>query len=100
MLQDFDKALNIIEQYKAYSFKYDSLVNYWEILCLFNAHRFEDVITIYNDDNSQIIERRDVNQKYRAYIISAINVRTDLSKAKSSFKYFLQLGFIQLILDL
>lgn len=89
MLQNFDKALAIIDLYKKYSFTYNSLINYWEILCLFNMQHFEKVIKIYNDDNSGILERRDVNQKYKAYIISAINTKINLTKAKSMYKLLL-----------
>ena len=85
-LCDFNSAINILEKYKAYSFKYDANMNYFEILCLFNAQRFTDVLKIYQDDNTGIADRRDINQKYKAYIISAINSKVELTKAKSLFK--------------
>lgn len=85
-LRDFNAAINILEKYKSYSFKYDCYMNYFEILCLFNAQRFSDVLKVYNDDNTGITDRRDINQKYKAYIISAINSKVDLKKAKSLFK--------------
>ena len=85
-LGDFNSAINVLEKYKLYSFKYDSYMNYFEILCLFNAQRFADVLKVYKDDNTGIADRRDVNQKYKAYILSAINSKIELTKAKSLFQ--------------
>lgn len=80
--KDFDTALKLIEEYKNF-YSVNSKINYLEMLCYHDSGRNEEIIKVFNSDNTGLADEQ-IQQKLKM-LVAAYQKIGNIKKAQEIF---------------